>query len=180
MLLIPANRFHTGNKEINKFYILSICCLIPAFGTILGIVLLFIAVFKFKSKMLFIVVFTATIGGVIIGYISYVQERNELKYGAFAGAVFSKFVAEDLGRIAKKLEKYKIKYGNYPDSLEQLRKDNRGISFKDPLLTRNSEAHKFLNYYYKKDGDKYLLFSSGIDCIPNTADDIYPNKLLKK
>ena len=32
-----------------------------------------------------------------------------------------------------------------------------------------------VNFEYKKIGNKYTLFSVGIDGIPNTADDIYPN-----
>jgi len=41
------------------------------------------------------------------------------------------------------------------------------------LLSRNS-VNKKTKFNYKRVGSKYYLFSSGIDGIPNTSDDIYP------
>src|SRR5580658_9372164 len=121
MILIPADKFYTGTKEIDKFYILSNFCMLSGFGTIFGIVLLFLAVFNFRSKRLFVVVFIASFGSLVIGFITSQRLKNELKYGDLAEIGFSKIVAEDLRRVAEKVEKYKIKYGNYHDSLEQLK-----------------------------------------------------------
>ena len=73
----------------------------------------------------------------------------------------------------KHVEFYKLKNGSYPDSLEQVNDDNSQTSLYDPLqsggkVTTNNE------FNYQKLGNHYYLFSSGLDGIPNTKDDIYP------
>ena len=78
-----------------------------------------------------------------------------------------------LNTLMKDIEFYKIKNGAYPDSLEQISKDDPMAWIDDPLQSGfgNSENIKF---NYQKVGNHYYLFSSGIDGIPNTKDDIYP------
>src|ERR1700734_642755 len=119
--------------NINKFYFLSILCLLPVFGTILGVILIFYTFSKFQNKTLFIILLTTTLGGVVIGYIDYSNLRNELMYGEEAGNILSEFAADDLDRIAKKLEIYKSEHGSFPDSLAQLQKENHGLLIKDRL-----------------------------------------------
>jgi hypothetical protein len=77
--------------------------------------------------------------------------------------------------IAVKLEDYKQKYGQYPDSLIQLKCEYPYVIITDPILSRNRTLHKFVGFYYTRHDDAYTLFSSGVDCIPNTSDDIYPD-----
>ena len=79
--------------------------------------------------------------------------------------------------VVKELEFYKLKNGSYPDSLEQLPRNQDIFSIYDPLLSRRPGT-KNTKFNYKKTGDTYILFSSGIDRIPNTKDDIYPTETL--
>ncbi len=51
------------------------------------------------------------------------------------------------------------------------------IMITDPLLARKMDKSMNTNFCYKKLGDKYTLFSVGIDGEPNTADDIFPQIL---
>lgn len=52
--------------------------------------------------------------------------------------------ADDLDQISKNLEHYRLKYGDYPDSLQQLKNENPFLSIEDPLLTRRTDIHKFV------------------------------------
>ena len=61
----------------------------------------------------------------------------------------------------------------YPDSLQQVVTDSKTISPYDPMI-KNAKDRKTCLYHYKKIGDKYTLFSVGLDGIGGTADDIYP------
>ena len=63
----------------------------------------------------------------------------------------------------------KVIVGHYPDSLQQL----KGIFIFDPLMeVGKGTGHATFNY--RRIGDQYTVFSSGIDKVPNTRDDIYP------
>jgi Type II secretion system (T2SS), protein G len=167
------------NKKIRKFYYLSLLCLIPGFGIIGGIILSCYAIFKFKSIKLFLTVVLATVGGIFLVKLDNYYLEQKIMYGKEFENFAVQEVANDLELISKNLEHYKLKYGDYPDSLQQLKDENPFLSIKDPLLTRNKQAHKFIFYYYQKANDGYSLFSSGRDGIPNTSDDIYPRTHLK-
>jgi hypothetical protein len=167
------------NKKIRKFYYLSLLCLFPGLGIIVGIILGCYAIFKFKSIKLFLtIVITTTVGVFLIIVDNYYLKQDQM-YGKDTEKLFYKLAASELDEITKNLEHYKLKHGDYPDSLQQLEAENPFLSIKDPLLARNPDAHKFLYFYYKKTAAGYSLFSSGIDGIPNTKDDIYPRTLLK-
>jgi hypothetical protein len=167
------------NGKIRKFYYLSLLCLFPALGIVIGIILGCYAIFKFKSIRLFLtIVITTTVGIFLIMVDSYYLKRDQM-YGKDTEKSFYKMAANDLDEITQNLEHYKLKHGDYPDSLQQLEMENPFLSIKDPLLARNPDAHKFLYFYYKKTAVGYSLFSSGVDGIPNTKDDIYPRAKLK-
>lgn len=153
--------------------------MIPAFGIIIGIVLIFYAVFSFKSPRLFFTILATMLIGIGIMIADNNHLKHELEYGEDAAAAFSIIAADEIDIIVKKLEVYKLHEGQYPDSLEQLKMVFPEISIMDPLLGRNPKPHKSINYYYKRSGEKYILFSAGIDGIPNTQDDIYPRKPLR-
>jgi hypothetical protein len=158
-----------------KYFRFALLCLIPGFGILVGIYLLFFAIFEFKSLKLVMTISTYMLVScglfAIFGkYLDY-----DMKYGVTNGAARALWVPDDLDAIVVRLAKYKNIYGNYPDSLPELQVLG-SISIKDPLLTRNSKAHKSLYYYYQKKDTTYILFSSGIDAIPHTVDDIYPRR----
>ena len=77
-------------------------------------------------------------------------------------------VQMQLNTLIKHIEYYKLENGVYPDSLQQFKSMNEFISITDPTQSLGTY------YNYKNLGDKYLLFSSGKDRIPNTEDDIFP------
>jgi hypothetical protein len=168
-----------ADKKIRKFYFLSILCLLPVLGIIIGIVLCCFAIFRFKSVALFMVVLVMTTGGVFMIKLDSNYLRNEMRYGKDSDNLNILLAQNDLDEIAKSCESYKLKHGTYPDSLQQLEKENTLLSITDPILDRNPDAHKFIYFYYKKTDQGYILFSSGLDAIPNTRDDIYPRKTLK-
>lgn len=77
----------------------------------------------------------------------------------------------------KNIEFYKIQHGKYPDSLPQLLKDDEFAPIYD--RTRASRlGSKLPLFNYEKVGDKYVLFSSGPDGVPNTKDDLHPTLAL--
>ena len=78
-----------------------------------------------------------------------------------------------LNSLVKDIEFYKTINGTYPDSLEQLTENNEIAYIHDPLLFQPGTKNTKFNY--QKIGNRYTLFSSGVDRIPNTSDDIYPN-----
>jgi len=170
---------NSADKKIRKFYFLSLLCLFPILGIMIGIVLSCFAIFRFKSVSLFLVILAMTVGGIFVMKLDRDYLRNEMRYGKDSDNLNTLLAQDDLDEIAKSCETYKLKHGTYPDSLQQLEKENPLLSITDPLLDRNPEAHKFINFYYKKTDQGYILFSSGLDAVPNTRDDIYPRKNLK-
>ena len=167
------------NGKMRKFYYLSLLCLIPGLGIIVGIILACYAIFKFKSIKFFLTILLTTTGGIFLIEVDSYYLKQEMMYGKDAERNFYKLAVIELDEITRNLEHYKRKHGDYPDSLQQLKTENPLLSIVDPLLGRNPDAHKFLYYYYNKTAVGYRLFSSGVDGIPNTIDDIYPRTKLK-
>lgn len=144
-------------------YLLGLICFIPLFGLIVGIVLVLLGLFHYKDKLLVLigclgVIFT-------IGYYKYTFPDSE------RDKQFAKISQMQLNSLIKDIEYYKLQNGNYPDKLEQLQNSNSMVLIYDPLQPKNGKSSKF-NYILV--GDRYKLFSSGIDGIANTKDDIFP------
>jgi hypothetical protein len=167
------------DKRLRKFYYLSLLGLFPGFGILIGIVLLCYAIFVFRNLKLIFTILLAMGGGILLMKLDAYYLSQDLKYGKEHDNDFSLLAADDLDKIVQHLDLYKLQHGVYPDSLQQLEKQDPTLNIMDPLLGRNSAAHKFINYYYQRKGDSYTLFSSGIDGIPHTKDDIYPRKPIK-
>ena len=158
-------------------YFLGLLCVIPLIGALVGIVLLYYGIFKYKDKF-----FTVTGAlGIIITVSIYSYMGYQLRYGIETGKGFAIVSKRELNNLDKLIHLYKLQYRSYPDSLKQIWEiDNTALIY-DPLLARNLEKNKDTKYQYKRMGDSYILFSVGIDGIPNTADDIYPtDSLIKK
>ena len=85
---------------------------------------------------------------------------------------FASIAKEQLTNDARELEFYKVEYGDCPDSLPQLLKNGRLAFIADPT---QFSFKKTVYFQYMHLGDHYRLYSFGLDGIPNTADDIYPN-----
>lgn len=177
---LPAKVFrmmqikNSNQRRQKKFSRLSWLCLIPGFGILIGIVLIFYSILEFRSKALFFRVLATMAGGILIIVLDNAYLKHDLYYNADSDGDFAKLDARNLDDLAQTLERYRLKYGNYPDSLPQLKMEYPRVLIKDFLIDRRSEPYKFMYYYYTRKGENYILFSSGIDRIPNTADDIYP------
>jgi hypothetical protein len=152
-------------------YLLGLLCLLPLLGAFVGIALILYGIFKYKDKKLIII---GSIG-IVITIIFYSFLFYQTEYGKIGTKAFADISQTDLNDIAKDVEFYKIKYGVYPDSLEQLINVDKFILIDDPLRMRMMDDNVKTSFYYKKIGNKYTLFSLGIDDKANTQDDIYPN-----
>jgi len=143
--------------------------LMPNFGVIAGLVLLYQGIIRFKSRLLiiigvadilFTIVFWAAMRHWVFNSPSIVRMEKQLSQG-------------QLNTIFKNVELYKIQHGDYPDSLQQIEDLRKDLWISDALPRKGSRL-KPDHYYYQKTGDKYWLFSVGEDGEPFTADDIYP------
>lgn len=143
--------------------------LIPLFGGFVGLGLMVLGIFKYKDKKLILIGFAAFLFTVAI-------YSSIFYYGAYsdaAGKQFAQSSQDFLNNLVRDIEFYKRQNGVYPDSLEQLLPDDKFAIIHDPLLSRRPGT-KNTKFNYKRNGDSYILFSSGLDRIPNTKDDIYP------
>lgn len=157
----------TNQYEKNKPpYLLGLLCLLPLIGALVGIALIFYGIFKYKDKLLI------AIGsfGIIFTVCVYFFLFQNLKYGTGATKSFAKISQKELNNLVKHIEFYKLQNNSYPDSLEQLQTDGTFL-IQDPLLIRKMDKNINADFQYKRFGDKYTLFSVGIDGIPHTVDD---------
>jgi hypothetical protein len=152
-------------------YLIGLLCLLPLIGAFVGIALILYGIFKYRDKWLIII----GSAGLIITIAAYSFLFYNLKYGKETSKGFAKISQMELNSLIKNIEFYKIEKGKYPDSLEELRVDDKMIIIEDPLLTRKMNDNIKSTFQYQKIGSGYTLFSVGIDEIPNTIDDIYPN-----
>ena len=155
-------------------YLLGLLCLIPLIGAFVGLFLLLYGIFKYKDKLLTIM----GAAGIGITIFAYSFLFYNLRYGKTTSAAFARISQMQINSLVKHIEFYKMQYGTYPDSLEQVSKDDETVMIQDPLLLRRMDPSADLNFRYKKGKDTYILFSVGEDGVPGTADDIYPS--LKK
>jgi len=147
-------------------YLLGLLGVIPLVGAFVGVALILYGIIKYKDKWLVLI----GVGGILFTVLIY----GSLFYTANNSKIFKNgFAAIDtveLNTIVKEIEFYKLQTGKYPDSLAQINIKGTLASTSDPLL--NGKKNDSFNYH--KIGNKYTLFSSGIDQIANTKDDIYP------
>lgn len=182
--LIPSNAFSNNNEAINflgviksniqkvrggnKFrkvrnlYYWGLVGIIPNFGVIAGIILI-IKGFQY-NKIGLILVGVADILFTVFFWMVLFPLLNPNG--------FKDISQMQLNSLVKNVEFYKLQNGQYPDSLQQLLKDDKLAPINDAIQI---DKHRQNTYYnYEKVGAKYLLFSSGQDGIPNTVDDLYP------
>lgn len=153
-------------------YLLGLLCLIPLVGAFVGLGLLLYGILKYKDKWLSI------IGAFGIVFTIFVY--SSLFYASRHATIFKQGFADisqmQLNSLVKNIEFYKLQHGEYPDSIEQLLHDDKLAPINDAIQLNQQRDKSYYNY--EKVGEKYLLFSSGQDGIPNTKDDLYPQILL--
>lgn len=151
-------------------YLLGLLGFIPLAGFFVGIGLLLYGIIKYKDKKLILIgIFCITFTVLIYSSLYYIGFVSDLGKSGW-----DKHAEMELTTLVKHIEFYKIENGKYPDSLQQLENKNEIIFLEDPTQIQKQKKNKTNYFNYKNLGDKYLLFSSGNDGIPNTKDDIYP------
>ena len=160
------NKSHRSNKSIKPRYLIGILCLIPLVGALIGFGMIMFGIFQYRDKW---VVFIGAIGILVTVYFI---KSNDLH----SKSSIKNFAAGDkyeLNDLVKQIEFYKLQNGVYPDSLKQIDVKGEMVIINDPILSLSECKNTLFNYH--RIGKKYTLFSSGIDTIPNSADDIYPS-----
>lgn len=153
------------NKSSEPPYGLGFLGLIPLVGFFVGIGLTFYGIIKYKDKKLIVIGIACMIFTVILySTLFYVGFKSD-----FGKKGWECHAQMELNTLVKHIEFYKLENGQYPDSLQQLERNDEFVFIWDPTQSAKT------NYNYKNLDDKYLLFSSGTDGIPNTDDDIFPN-----
>jgi len=163
----------TANTHKNKPpYLLGLLCLIPLIGAFIGLGLFLYGIFRYKDKWL------ALIGvfGILFTVIIYSSLFYYMKNGDLSKKGFENISQLQLNSLIKNVEFYKLKHGQYPDSLRQLLNDDKLAPINDAIQSVQMRRNNL--YIYQNLGNKYLLFSSGQDGIPNTKDDLFPQILI--
>jgi D-alanyl-lipoteichoic acid acyltransferase DltB (MBOAT superfamily) len=159
------------SKNRNPPYLLGLLCLIPIVGIFIGIGLILAGIFRYKDRKLILI---GLIGILItVAIYSFLFYKLDFRKNTIDG--FAKISQEDVNDLVKEIEFYKLTNDRYPDSLQQLINSDKIISINDPLLIIKMDEKIKTTFQYKKLGQKYTLFSAGIDGISGTRDDIYPN-----
>ena len=156
-------------KKTRPPYLLGILCLIPLVGAFVGMAMILLGLIKYKDKwMTLIGVFGILFTAAVYSTMFYAVGHSKTFKKAFVNISKMQMV-----EMVKSIEFYKLQYGHYPDSLQQLRKDDSLTPIYDASQI-SSGLRTDSCYNYKRVGEKYTLFSSGNDGIPNTKDDLYP------
>ena len=165
MITFDNNKLSDISKVANKPpYLLGLLGFIPLVGFFVGIGLTLYGLIKYKDKKL-----------VIIGVLCMLFTVFVYSFMIFGLDKFSKvkeswaeLSQHQINELVKDVEYYKLQNGKYPESLKQL----SNVNIQDPVKGLNAREKDV--FIYKNLGDKYLLFSVGLDGKPNTKDDIYP------
>lgn len=149
-------------------YLLGILCLIPVVGIFVGIVFIILGITRFKDKWFTLIGVFGVVFTVILYSILFYASRNSKVYEEG----FSQISQQELNDLVKSIEFYKMQNGSYPDCLPQLQDGKSMMFINDPIQPNKNGKEVYFNY--EKRGERYRLFSSGKDGVPNTADDLYP------
>lgn len=141
--------------------------LIPLIGFFVGVGLLVLGIVRYRDKKLIWIgigamSFSVLVYGSMFIYLNSESFRKET----------APIAQRQLDNLVKDIEFYKLKKGQYPDSIEQLATIPYYTSYTDPLSARVTGKYKPFNYH--RSGEHYTIFSSGIDKTANTKDDLYP------
>jgi len=143
--------------------------LIPMIGAFVGLGLILLGAFKYKNRKLTLIGVVATIPSVLI-----YGSLTLYNFTASGRDGWTTFCKPQMDQLVKNIEFYKKEYHRYPDSLEQLTKDQEFLFINDPVQSFTNTKYGNI-YVYKNEGSKYILFSMGVDGIPYTKDDIFPS-----
>lgn len=148
-------------------YAVGFLCLIPLVGVFVGLRLLLSGIFRYKDKWLAIIGGAGIVVSVLV-YFGHIYVTDVLN----TSSRLADFSQKNLNELDRNIKFYKTQRGEYPYSLEQLFENDGAASITDPMQAGNRRMN--VRYNYQRTDDKYIVFSSGMDGIPNTEDDIYP------
>ncbi|HEV9037038.1 MAG TPA: hypothetical protein VGQ51_10465 [Puia sp.] len=140
-------------------------CLIPLIGAFVGLTILLIGIFRYKDVKYTLIGLLGIAWTVIIYSSLYLYSQSPTGREGFKF-----FTQNNLNQTVAEIELYHIQRGRYPDSLQQL----KSIDSFPPIWDPMQRVGKSPKLNYGRVGDKYFLFSSGLDGIPHTKDDLYP------
>lgn len=160
----------TQKSRSKKYYWYGIFTIIPIVGLIIGI-LFFRKGIIIKDRIL---CFIGALGIMITGAF-FVGGLLYSKYSDVGKAKRVELAQYSLNQVMRDVEFYKLQFGHYPDSLQELKFVDITVFIMDPLSQKGifSRMLDYLNYK-KIDSAHYTLFSAGLDQIRHTSDDIYP------
>jgi predicted membrane metal-binding protein len=146
-------------------YLLGLLCLIPLLGFFVGLVMLILGIAKYKDKWfiaigVFGMLFTIGIYGSMF-YYGFMSKQGK--------NAFAQIAQIQLNDLVRDVEFYKLENGKYPENLEQLIGANKMTMIYDPIQMMQPKPFNYQNL-----DSNYTLFSSGLDGIPNTKDDLFP------
>jgi len=149
-------------------YLLGLLGLMPLVGFFVGLGLLLYGIIKYKDRKLILIGIFCMLFTVIayasLFYFGFKSDRGKKEWAHLSQL--------QINALIKDIEYFRIENGHYPDSLQQLLNEEELVAITDPL--RSIEHNEKTQFNYKNLGNKYLLYSSGIDGIANTQDDLYP------
>ena len=193
-LLIPKTAFETDSELVNFIgslqskitksgglskayhnsvskkppYLLGLLCLIPVIGAFVGFVFIILGVSRFKDKWFTLI----GVFGIVFTLILY----SSLFYAVEHTSIFKKSQRTMsqiiLNDLVKEIEFYNLENGQYPDSLQQLTRNNKVVSIFDPLQSNQRLENN--SFGYERRENYYNLYSLGIDGLSNTKDDFHP------
>jgi hypothetical protein len=157
-------------------YFWGLIGLVPIIGAVNGVIMILMGVIQYKDyKYCFIGLMGILFTFVFFKYVDIFPSPPNMNSPAMVKTL-KEWTQEDLNQLVKNIEFYKYEHNSYPDSLQQLKDDNKTVSIYDPIIEyRHLKGDKVNTVFnYKKINNKYTLFSSGLDEKPHTKDDIYP------
>ncbi|HYC15158.1 MAG TPA: hypothetical protein VEC75_12980 [Stellaceae bacterium] len=174
-----------GQRKVGALaYALAALSIIPVIGVVLGAMSITWGVNTRKARGKRLAAFAAlgvavSVGATVVlyresGAIGLMRwlERHDTFDLIRAGVARSA-----LDRLVPAIEFYKVRYGHYPETLEELAESlpqETDIFIIDPMTVRAGRTPA--NFFYRRvDPDHYYLRSVGPDGIPFTADDILPS-----
>ncbi len=165
---INSNKASSYNSSKKPPYLLGLICIIPLIGAFVGLVFIILGITRFKDKWFTLI----GVAGIAFTVIIYSTLFYTSKHSSVFKNGFRKLSQMELNNLVKDIEFYKMQNGQYPDRLQQLTKENSHVFIYDPIQSNQGQTDNL--FKYQKLDNQYSLFSAGVDGIPNTNDDLYP------
>jgi len=169
------------DDRLSRFpYIVGGLSFIPLIGIFFGIIVILWGLIKIRQggwKLILIGILGISLTVIIYGTLFY---KGFVERGGIFDKLRSQMAQPMLTDLIKNIEYYKLQKGTYPERLEELIPESKQrsqgfIMIYDPTCVDLKMKEPRLFYYELiNEGRNYRLFSSGLDGLPFTEDDIHP------